>query len=142
MGKGAPPPVSFSKIRNMTTHNTQAHQYSAVPISSTMSARNTGLLFVKHAGYKITDAMTTGTGKRCEAMTTGAGQRNAIEPNSRSFSNSTVRGGHRKQGRHAQNRTRPMGLCLGGGAPDPGFGEEAMERSSCMTFAMPPNEQS
>ena len=128
MGKGAPPPVSFSQIRIMTAHDTQAQQSNAAPATNAMNARNTRLRFRRQLGYRITEAMTTGTGQSCE-----------IAPNARTLWNSTVRGSHSKQGRNAQNRTRPIGLCLGGGAPDAGFGEETMERSSCMTFAMPPN---
>jgi len=93
-----------------------------------MNARNTGLLLVKHAGYKITKAMTNGTGQRRE-----------IALNASSFENSNVRGGQRRQGRNAPNRTRPIGLCLGGGDPNAGFGDEGMERSSGITFAMRPN---
>jgi hypothetical protein len=53
----------------MTSHKNTAQINSATLISSTMKARNAGLLFVKHAGYKITEAMTTG-GQKLNSLTT------------------------------------------------------------------------
>ena len=124
---GYPAPPNDRRI--MTSHKNKAHPHSAVPISSAMKPRNTGLCFVKHAGYKITDAMTTG-GQKAGTL------------NCKKLPHSPDRGSHRKQQRNAQNRARPIRLCLGGGAPDAGFGEETMESSSSMTFAIPPNVRS
>ena len=100
--------------RIMTSHKKKAHPHSAVPISSAMKPRNTGLCFVKLAGYKITDAMATG-GQKAGTL------------NCKKRLHSSARGSHRKQQRNAQNRASPIRLCLGGGAPDAGFGEETME---------------
>ena len=81
-----------------------------------MNPRNTGLRVVRHAGYKITAAMTTGSQKyRIKAYGRGIkSERGAISLITRNC--------HRKQKRNAQNTARQVDLCLGGDAPGAPFG--------------------
>ena len=107
MGRGTPPPVSLIKTRNMKTHNTQAQQSNAAPATNAMNTRNERLRLGKQPGYRITEAMTTGTGQRRE------------EPlNASRLENSTVSGGQRKHGKNARKSTRPNGLLDNCGVKD------------------------
>lgn len=80
---------------------------NAAPAPKAIHTRNERLRFGEQTGYRITEAMTTGTG-----------QSRGKPVNPSRLENMTVNGGQSKHGKNARKRTLPNGLLDDRGVKD------------------------